>query len=252
MPHGKDDVRTPDEKMRDLLSRANDQRKTLLAIVRYCEQARPVFEVNEKIAEFKEFNHSVYSPGNLCKLLERAGGLLRVTADGALYDPETSNDARIVTIDGVEYLEPTEAPQLYWLSTEAALNVASEDDPRARMVAQIEKESDVKEFYRRILLASALEQGSSARDLASVVDMDPLAKAQDPVLTAPHFSNQLERNEAIVFTTAWHITALGKALLEEVFGISPDRIADEALEVMANAVPVPIPDPSTVDETIME
>lgn len=244
-PHAEADARTPDQRLHDLLEESNDQRPTLLAILSLCRTATPVGEANGRIDAWRAENRTVYSAANLCSLLERAGGLERVDAAGRPYGEAGQNQPAVVEVGGVEYYEPTRAPQVFWRTTEAGSRAVDEDDPWQRLLDLLDAEPGVAELYRRVLLMGARGGGASAADLSSVVDMDPLA--QDPVLTAPHFSVALKRCGAMRFDGAWRTTPLGLRALEELFACGPDELAGSIAAVEAAAVPVPPPEPGAAE-----
>ena len=236
-PYVKEDGRSAIERLRSLLQEANDQRPTLLAILSYCAEAKPVHEVNEMINRLKEENHSVYSAANLCSLLERTGGLVQVGEDGRPYGKMAKGEPRIVEIGGIRYFEPGKAPQVYWIATAEGGQVVCEDDPYGRLIDLLDREARVGELYRRVLLMCTREQGATAVELTSVVNMDPLA--QNPVVTAPHFSVALKRCGALRFSDAWHTTELGLRVLKERFGIGAKDLGRAVADVELHAVPVP-------------
>lgn len=235
-PFKKVDERTASQKLNDLIAQSNDQRQTFLRTLAFCVEPKPVFEVNEMIDKLKERNHTVYSAANFCSLLERSGGLARVTEDGLPYDDVDKSEGRTVVVDGVEYLESEQAPQAYWKTTPEGKALVDEDDPYRRLRDLLDGEPDVIELYLRVLLMCARGDGATARDLASVVDRDPLA--QNPVLTSAHFSIPLKRCGAIDFAGSWHITELGMQALADVFGIEEGDLPSEIADVEAHAVPV--------------
>lgn len=235
-PASKQDTRTAAQKMADLFDEMGDQRSIMVDILSYCGRARPVYEVNAMIDNLRALDYTVYSAANLCALLERAGGLARVDGDGRPYGA-MRGAARVVEDGDVRYLEPGTAPQAYWLTTVDGAHAVEDDDPRGRLAALFEAEGRVLELYRRVLLMAARVQGATAVDLTSVVNMDPLA--QDPVVTAPHFSVALKRCGALAFTDVWRTTPLGMETLETVFGIARDGLAEAIARVEEAAVPVP-------------
>lgn len=233
----KDDTRTALDKVRDLLDSSNDQRSTFLAVIDFCRKPVPVCRVNEEIDRLRAGNHTVYSAANITSLLERAQGLEKVDEAGNPYAQSKKGEATVVEVDGVRYAEPGKAPQVYWLSTSAGVQVLEEDDPFARLCELFDSESRVIDLYLRVLLMSSREEGATAKELTSVVDMDPLA--QDPVVTAPHFSIALKKCGAIKFNRGWHVTNLGKRALREIFSIDDESLASEIASVENNAVSVP-------------
>ena len=80
-----------EERIADLLEAMAPRRTVLLGILAACAEPQPASAVNARVDELQENNFSVYSAANLCSLLEKAGAIERVTAEGApaAAQPET-------------------------------------------------------------------------------------------------------------------------------------------------------------------
>ena len=101
------DNRTPAERIDDLFKSMAPRRKVLLGILSFVQEPQTAEAVNAHVDELQQDNFSVYTAANLCNLLERAGAIERITADGQPAD-DTENDPKTVVVDGVEYLEAAE------------------------------------------------------------------------------------------------------------------------------------------------
>ena len=112
------DTRTPEERIDDLFKSMAPRRKVLLGILAFVEEPQTVTDVNAHVDKLQEDNFSVYTAANLCSLLERAGAIERVTADGTPAD-EVETEPKTVVVDGVEYLEAAEPVEVFWRITEA-------------------------------------------------------------------------------------------------------------------------------------
>ena len=76
------DSRTPTERIDDLFKSMAPRRKVLLGILSFVQEPRTAEAVNAHVDELQQDNFSVYTAANLCNLLERAGAIERITADG--------------------------------------------------------------------------------------------------------------------------------------------------------------------------
>ncbi|MCD8200294.1 MAG: hypothetical protein LUD25_05035 [Coriobacteriaceae bacterium] len=212
------DDRTPQERTRDLLESMAPRRKTLLGTLAFCEEPQLVEDVNDHIDELQKGNASVYTPVILCSMLEDAGALERVTADGNPIGEEEV-EPKTVVVDGVEYLEANDPADVYWRTTEAGHEVLEEDRPLERMEALLEENAKYATIYERILDLCNTSGGATIKTIDDKVDHDPLV--QNPRLFAPHFVDQLESCDALVWNEeAWCITDIGRSAL--------DRLADAA------------------------
>ncbi len=200
-----------EERTADLIKSMGSQRKTLLGILSFCAEAQPVSEVNALVEKLKEHNYSVYSAADLCTLLETAGALERVTADGA--DAESAEtEPRVVVVDGVEYLEAACAPQTFWLTTDAGKAAVEADKPLDRLHDLLESDGAYRVIYQRILNLCSAEGGVTTKEINAAVDDDPLV--QKPRYYAPRFVDKLEKCDALVWEGTWKITEVGKRALE--------------------------------------
>ena len=208
------DNRPPYERLQDLFSHMRGQEPVLYGVLRFCALPCRVADVNEEIERLKKHHRSVYAPADVTALLERAGGIIRTFEDGSPYDDEAAAQGRCVVVDGVEYLEPIEAPHTYWLTTQEGAAFAAQDDPEFRLRSLMEKDAIYAPIYQRVLACCAQEGGAQRMELTAIVDDDPLVKK--PLRTAPYFTNGLASCGAVEWQGAWRITDLGRSLLERL------------------------------------
>lgn len=215
------DTRTPQERIDDLFKSMEPRRKVLLGILASVSDGRkPVSEVNAEVDRLQEDNFSVYSAANLCTLLEKAGAIERVTADGQPAD-EVETEPKTVVVDGVEYLEAAEPVEIFWQITEAGQEKLASDKPIDRLYDLLAKDEQYAVIYKRILTLCSAEDGASTPSINSAVDDDPLV--QKPRLYAPHFVDLLEKCDALEWRKAWYTTEIGRQGLAALAGV-----ADEA------------------------
>ena len=95
----------------------------LLGILAACAEPQPASAVSARVDELQENNFSVYSAANLCSLLEKAGAIERVTAEGEPAE-DIEVEPQTVVVDGVEYLviEPERWSPRRRTAVEAALD----------------------------------------------------------------------------------------------------------------------------------
>lgn len=221
------DERPAEVRIDELLKKMAPQRKTLLETIAFCKNPQSVASVNVLIDEMQADNFSVFSPATLCDLLEKAGALIKVTADGEPAD-EREAEPQTVVIDGVEYLEASDPVEVYWLSTEESSAAVEADKPLERLQMLFEEDSTYLPIYKRILTLCAQEGGASTPEINSQVDADPLV--QSPRLYAPHFVDKLEKCDALIWKKAWITTEVGQAALESLTHGEEDESTTEREE----------------------
>lgn len=215
--------RPAEERTADLLASMAPRRKVLLSILAHCFEPRPVAQVNALVDELQQNNFSVYSAANLCALLEKAGALERVTADGQPAD-DVESEPRVVVVDGVEYLEAGDPVEVCWLATDAGRAAVEADKPLERLRDLLDHDAAYLPIYKRILALCAAEGGAKTPDINAAVDNDPLV--QKPRFYAPHFVDKLEKCDALAWQKAWVVTEVGRAGLEMLADVV-DKSADD-------------------------
>ena len=217
------DSRTPTERIDDLFKSMAPRRKVLLGILAFVEEPQTVTDVNAHVDKLQEDNFSVYTAANLCSLLERAGAIERVTADGTPAD-EVETEPKTVVVDGVEYLEAAEPVEVFWRITEPGQAKLDSDKPTERLRSLLEEDAAYAVIYKRILTLCAAENGAATPTINGKVDNDPLV--QKPRLYAPHFVDKLEQCDALEWRKAWFTTETGKQGLEMLADVVDESAAD--------------------------
>lgn len=235
------DERPAEERIADLLKAMAPRRKVLLSILSYCEETQPVAQVNALVDELQEHNFSVYNAANLCSLLEKAGALARVTADGEPAE-DIELEPQVVVVDGVEYLEASEPVEVCWVSTDAGRAAVEADKPLERLRDLLEQDAAYRVIYKRILTLCATEGGAKVPAINAAVDKNPLV--QKPRLYAPHFIDKLEKCDALTWKNAWITTQVGRAGLEMLADV-PD---ESALAIDAAPAAADAETPASADE----
>lgn len=210
-PEKKIDTRPAEERIADLLKSMAPRRKILLSTLVLCEEPQPVASINKFIDSKQSDNFSVFSAGNLCSLLEEAGALERITAEGEPAE-DIDPEPKTVVIDGVEYLEPGEAVEVFWVATEAGLAAVAADKPLERLQALFADDEQYLPIYKHILTLCAQEDGATVGAINKDVDSHDLV--QNPRLYAPHFIDKLEKCDAVEWQKNWKTTEIGQSALE--------------------------------------
>lgn len=205
------DERSTDERIEDLLTAMAPRRRVLLGVLSFCLEQRPVSSVNTYIDELQENNFSVYSAANLCSLLEKAGAIERISADGQIIK-DVEMKPEIVVLDDAEYLETHESRETFWLTTEQGHAALEADKPLDRLYDLLEQDTTYGVIYERILTLCSAEGGATTPSINESVDHDPLV--QKPRFYASHFISRLEKCDALSWKDTWHITKIGEAGLE--------------------------------------
>ena len=217
------DTRTPEERIDDLFKSMAPRRKVLPGILSFVQEPQTAEAVNAHVDELQQDNFSVYTAANLCNLLERAGAIERITADGQPAD-DTENEPKTVVVDGVEYLEAAEPVEVFWRITEPGQAKLDSDKPIERLRALLDEDADYAVIYKRILTLCAVEEGATTPAINGKVDNDPLV--QSPRLYAPHFVDKLEQCDALEWRKAWFTTETGKQGLEMLADVVDESAAD--------------------------
>ena len=222
------DARPASERTAELFSRMATRRKTLLAILRKCQEKQPVREVVDYICDLKTRDHSVYSANDFCSLLERAGAIERVGEDGASYE-EVELEPKTVVVDGVEYLEPQTPAPAFWLTTQAGLDMIAADDPEGRTEQLFEEEDAYLPVFKRILTLCSAAGGASAKQIAKACDTDPLL--QSPRYYSSRFVEKLNKSDALTWAgKSWELTQTGREALVQLESVDDPASA----EILAN------------------
>ncbi len=202
------DDRPVPERIAGAVEHLPGQRDVVLAVLNACRERIDDEEVAAVVAEAQLHNKSVYGPMALCSILERAGALRHVDADG---DPYRDDDVEpeVVVEDGVEYIQAAEPPASFWATTEEGIAFAECDDPAARTRELLVDQSIYEPIYRYLLDACC--SGADTKSLAAVVDEHELT--QKPRRYVAHFLQQLEECGALVWQGVWTTTEAGKQIL---------------------------------------
>lgn len=230
-------ARPAEERTLELFNQMRPHRMVLLGIVDAARTPCSDERMAEVIEGLREHKFSVYAPSNLCTMLEVAGALERVTEAGEPYDQvEIAPD--IVTVDGVDYYQPSNPPMVYWRATEAGLGQLEGDDAIERVRCLFDSESEFMPIYQRVLQLT--QGGATMSDLSAAVDDNPLI-AEPRRFFVQHFAEGLERCETIAWKgSAWGITPTGEAalaFLDEVLGSGAEAAQDEAAAAFGHAMP---------------
>lgn len=212
------------ERIQNLFKSMAPRRKTLLGILAFVETPQSTTALEAKVDELQAHNFSVYSSGNLSALLEQAGAITRVTEEGEPYE-NIQNEPEIVEIDGVEYLQPVDPPEIYWVITADGADYLASDRPLDRLRDILEQDTIYLPIYERIL--TMCEDGKTVKEINAQVDDDPLV--QKPRLYAPHFIDKLEKCDALEWADSWKTTEIGReglAMVQEMMAAQEDETAE--------------------------
>lgn len=205
-----------------LVGRMNRQRHVLRAVLKACAEPTPLDDVRAAVAPVQERYRSIHTLENLVNLLEEAGALEQVDADGAPYVwNEAQAEPVTVVVDGVEYLEPATPPVVHWHATEAGMRALEGDDHLAPLTELFEREAVYLPIYKRVLTLCAREGGASMPELGKAVDADPLV--QKPRFYAAHFVDALEACDAVVWAPGWTATETGLDALAMLADVRDDQ-----------------------------
>lgn len=178
-------------------------------------------------------NFSVYSPASLANLLERAGALTRVTADGEPY-PRATRSRCSWRSTACPTTRPARRRRSAGWPRRTGAAYAEADKPLDRLTDLLSEDAKYATIYERILGLTAQESGASMPTINEAVDNDELLKS--PRLYAPHFIDKLEKCDAVEWRDkSWRITEVGRAGQRIVADLvaaqsAPEAQADEGAE----------------------
>lgn len=215
-----EDPRPAEERISELLDLMAFRRKILLNAIAYCETPQAVSDLNAFINKMQTDNTSVYSAETLCSLLERAGALKRITAEGDIAST-VEGEPQTIVVDGVEYLEASEPVKSYWRATEEGMAAVDADKPLDRLRELFVQDKNYLPVYKRILTLCSAPDGSKIQTLSEEIDKQPIMK--EPRLYVSHFIDKLEQCDALEWQKSWitnDIGFMGLELLAEVEDLS--------------------------------
>ena len=174
-------------------------------------------EIEKRINEIRSNKFSVYSPTNLCTMLEVAGALERVNAEGEPYEVKEAKPD-IVVEDGEEYYVPTNPEPIYWRVSEAGQQMLDERDPDTKLAEQLAGDEKYLGIYKRVMRMANTDEGTTMQELSAAVDGDPLISKPNRIHFVQHYVETLERCEAITWNgSKWKLTDFGKKYFENEF-----------------------------------
>lgn len=213
------------QRIDDLFEKLDARRRVLAGILRFLDTPKSAAALNDEVARLQEHDFSVYTAANYAELLEEAGAIVKVDEGGTPFADSPEQVPDIVTVDGADFLRPAPWREVYWLSTEPARARLAQDDPAERFSELIERDAQYKTIYVRILQAADCKEGATTPQLNELVDWDPLLKS--PRLYTAHFTELLERCEALRWEGVWKTTDIGRALLAQQGDGAPEQGSEE-------------------------
>ena len=129
----------------------------------FCEEARPLRDIEGEIATFAEFKGAANSQYHFIEVLERAGGLERFELD---------EEGEVVTPERKEGLTEDEVDDLVWdyafMTTPAGLAVVEQHSPRARIIELLDPRLERKDAYIELLEFCSERTAHLQRDSTAV------------------------------------------------------------------------------------
>ncbi len=205
------------ERTRELFAYMYPHRIMLLQTLEAATDITSNEEMEQKIDEIRAHKFSVYSPVNICTMLEVAGALERVTADG---DPYVEHEAKpdIVIEDGEEFYVPTNPEPVYWHISAAGEQMLEDRDLDTKLKEQLSADEKYLGIYKRVMRMANAQDGTTMKELSAAVDGDPLISKPNRIHFVQHYVETLERCEAISWNgSTWKLTDFGKKYFESEF-----------------------------------
>lgn len=194
-----------------LLDNMQPSRKLLISVMGKCLEPCPNTEVLAFIADYQRNAKSIFTPDIIMAHLHRAGAVERLCEDGSSYEDLSLEPASVV-VDGVEYLEPVEPPEIFWRTTPDGAEVVEGDRPAERLFGLLDTEPQYRAIYRTVLEQAAAAEGATEKQISALVNGDPVL--EKPRMYAPRFISKLFECDALTWEDKrWHITELGRQAL---------------------------------------
>lgn len=202
---------SPARAVDELIASMAPQRKLLTLILNACTQPITMDELKARYDELWEYSPTVFTAYDLCVLLEEAGGIERVTADGSPYDM-SAVDPIIVKDEatGAVYYQANEPADLYWSILEGGQTILDDDDPLARAQGYFEDDPELQPLYKRLL--TLCKKGKTIEELNDAINYDDLS--WEPRVVAAFFVDRMEKADAIEWKGTWQLTDVGAQALE--------------------------------------
>ncbi len=211
------DARSASERIEDLFLQMKRRRSVLLHILEFLDEPKSDSDLSDAIDRFQEHDVSVFTPANYCMQLEKAGAIKKVKADGTDYSADDRREPDIVVIDGEEYYKPADAPEIHWVATDEGKAYLAADDPFGRLAALLADNEYYAPVYKEVLMFCD-GAGRTHSEIGSIVNCHELTQAGKGhrQLFTSHFTDQLERADALVWTGSWNTTDVGRRALTEI------------------------------------
>lgn len=195
-------AKSAEERVETLFGRMRPCRGRLNAILGHCRQPRTLAQIEQDEDCARVSGYSIYDVPTLCRLLVRAGGLDEQAAPA----PE----ARVVEVNGVEYLEPAQPDEnpTCFVTTKAGLRHLEVSSSLAPFEAILAEEPRYEHVYRILLDLCANDGGATAKQLEDAVLDDP--ELQEPRMYASYFYDRLDSVGLVAWTGSWTVTATGR------------------------------------------
>lgn len=196
-----------------LLKSMQPQQNMLYGILDYCKSPLSTATLSLYLKELEQFKRSIFSVADLCRLMEEAGGIRKVAADGGDLSGQQEMPCPEF-VGGTAYISPRESLEVMWLTTEAGAEALSRHQPQVLLEALFADELEYLIIYERILLMCSCEGGAESEELKVAVDDDPLV--QKPRKYVSRFCRKLEDCGALLWQGTWVATEVGQQGIEVI------------------------------------
>lgn len=224
----------------ELFEAMDARRRVLEGVVAYCQQPRPMADVNREVDRLQAHDASVFTGPALAAMLEKAGAIERVGWDGPV-------EPRRVEESGVAYWEPQVLGPQAWQATEAGLTMlCDEGAARERLAARIVDNPRYASAYLRLVELCAADGGATPAQAAAELEGDEALT--EPKRLATSFLDELDAWGAIAWEgAAWCATDLGRAVWTMLAG-SPANARPTGAPVGQPAGATPADQPATAED----
>ena len=210
-----------------LFERFNTRRRVLLGILTFLQEPQRADDLKAEVERLQEFDRSVYQGYDFSLLLEEAGAVAKVNAEGDPYDEQEEAQPEIVEIDGVRFYKPGPYREVYWTITPEGAAYLASDDPWGKL-QELFSSSEEKYLpvYKAVLQFCDVEGGRTVAEVNDLVVQSPLSR--NPMRHCTSFWKKLEDCSAMVWAGNWATNDLGRRALAELLAdVEPSPKGEE-------------------------
>ncbi len=203
----------PAERIDRLLANMYAHKRTLLAVISACREARPFESIAKLVDDVQRGARSVYTTDGFLRMLVDSGALEMVTAEGEPYIKASAEPIEVER-DGVVYLEVAKTPEALWRATDAGLEALSDNDPVEEIKRIFAERETLRPSFALLLELCSREEGADIETLKAAVNERP--EMLEKKKTAQFLVDYLSNAGALYYdadSRGWRVNEAGRLAL---------------------------------------